>query len=112
MSHPRPNQKAVEPSRVGRRYDGGGGGADGSRSGEAADRLRLTLEALDSPIRRLSFGTQRKIALWVELMTTRDLLVLDEPLGGLDPEAIAGFHHLARELVQSGGAILMSSHLL
>lgn len=77
-----------------------------------AERLRIAEPMLGQPIRTLSFGNRRKVGLWVEMLTTSRLLLLDEPLIGLDPPAIEGFHAAAREFVASGRSIVLSTHLL
>ena len=77
-----------------------------------ATLLQLAPRDLDAPLRTLSFGTRRKVALWVELQTTTGLLILDEPLIGLDPAAIRGFHTAAQAFVASGRSVLLSTHLL
>ena len=79
---------------------------------DCAAHLQLTPANLDAPLRTLSFGTRRKVALWVEFQTTSGLLVLDEPLIGLDPAAIRGFHLAARSFIASGRSVLLSTHLL
>lgn len=85
---------------------------------DRAAAMQLAAEfALDEatpnlPIHSLSFGNQRKVALWAEMATTRDLLVLDEPLVGLDPIAIEAFNVSAHRFVASGRSILLSTHLL
>lgn len=79
---------------------------------ELAEGLALAPDTLDTTIGTLSFGNQRKVELWVEMATTRDLLVLDEPLNGLDPIAIRAFHTSAAEFVRTGRSILLSTHLL
>lgn len=79
---------------------------------DLADVLLMDEELLHTPIRSLSFGNRRKAALWTELATTRGTLVLDEPLIGLDPPSIEGFHAAARAFVRTGRSILMSTHHL
>jgi ABC-2 type transport system ATP-binding protein len=78
----------------------------------SAGLLRLQPDELATPIRRLSFGTRRKVALWVEFLTTDRLLLLDEPFIGLDPPSIDGMVTLAREFVTTGRSVLLSTHLL
>ena len=46
------------------------------------------------------------------LLTDPELLILDEPLNGLDPAGILEFRGLIRELVEEGRTVLLSSHLL
>ncbi len=79
---------------------------------ETALLLTLQPEALQQRICKLSFGNRRKLVLWIEMMTTRSVLLLDEPLTGLDPSAIEGFHRAARLFVSSGRSIVFSTHLL
>jgi len=77
-----------------------------------ADTLTLTPDALHQPIYTLSGGTRRKVALWTEFVTTSVAIALDEPLVGLDPQAIHGFHEAVRRYVASGRAVVLSTHLL
>ena len=77
-----------------------------------ANAFELSAGVLQRPIRELSFGTQRKIALWTELITTSHLLVLDEPFSGLDPVAIDALHDSLRSYVSDGKSVLFSTHLL
>ncbi|GAB3055566.1 ABC transporter ATP-binding protein [Intrasporangium mesophilum] len=79
------------------------------RADELAARLVLDL---DRPARDLSRGNRQKLALVLALMPPVDLLVLDEPTSGLDPLAQQEFHVLLREHAASGGAVLLSSHVL
>jgi ABC-2 type transport system ATP-binding protein len=79
---------------------------------EVAAQLLLDEGTLSTTIGTLSLGSRRKVALWIEFVTTRHLLILDEPLTGLDPHAIAGFHAAARGFSARGGAVLMSTHLV
>ena len=78
----------------------------------AAHRLLLQDADLDKPIRALSFGTRRKVALWTELLTTSSLLVLDEPMIGLDPDAIRAFSAELRAFADTGRSVILSTHLL
>jgi ABC-2 type transport system ATP-binding protein len=77
-----------------------------------AELLAVEAAALETPIRTLSFGNRRKVVLLAELLTTTRVLLLDEPLIGLDPTAIEGFHAAARHFVAAGRSILFSTHLL
>jgi ABC-2 type transport system ATP-binding protein len=81
-------------------------------AGECATVLALDAAALAVPIHTLSGGTRRKVAIWTEFVTTSLAVVLDEPLVGLDPQAINGFHELMRRYVASGRAVILSTHLL
>jgi len=83
--------------------------ADAARN---AATLTLAAAALHQPIHTLSGGTRRKVALWTEFVTTEVAVALDEPLGGLDPQAIQGFHDVVRRYVASGRSVILSTHLL
>ena len=89
-----------------------GGTIDTATATALAAQLCLTPADLGQPIGARSLGTQRKIALWVELLVTTDVLLLDEPLTGLDPLAINGLHAALRAFTARGGRVLLSTHLL
>lgn len=65
-----------------------------------------------SPARVLSLGNQQRLGLAKALMHCPQLLILDEPINGLDPEGIVEVRNLLNELTQSGSTILLSSHIL
>jgi ABC-2 type transport system ATP-binding protein len=67
---------------------------------------------LDRPIRELSKGNRQKLAIVQAFMHRPDVLILDEPTGGLDPLNQAEFHSLARETVEEGRTVFLSSHSL
>lgn len=60
----------------------------------------------------LSRGMRQKVLLAAALLHRPALLVLDEPLTGLDPVALAAVKRLLRAHADGGGALLLSSHLL
>lgn len=64
------------------------------------------------PVARFSTGMQGRLALAQALLTDPDLLILDEPQNGLDPEGILELRRLVRALAAQGKAVLVSSHLL
>jgi lantibiotic transport system ATP-binding protein len=64
------------------------------------------------PVARFSTGMQGRLALAQALLTDPDLLILDEPQNGLDPEGILELRTLVRTLAAQGKAVLISSHLL
>lgn len=63
-------------------------------------------------VKRLSTGQRRKIELAAALLTDPPVLILDEPLNGLDLTAVEWFRSLLDELRGEGRTILISSHLL
>jgi len=78
----------------------------------AARRLDLAPGALDEPARRYSKGMTQKLGLIYALLSERPLLVLDEPLSGLDPRArhaVLGELAAARD---AGRTLFISTHLL
>lgn len=60
--------------------------------------------------RELSGGQQQRVLIARALCATSQLLVLDEPITGLDPSAIQEFYELIQHLNREGVAILMVSH--
>ena len=70
-----------------------------------ADRAPLTFA-------RLSTGMRQRIRLAQALMHGPELLILDEPFNGLDPEARLNLMALLRDLAGQGTRILVSSHIL
>ena len=73
------------------------------------DRLQL------DPSRKvdeLSFGNRKKVAIVCALQSKPELLILDEPTGGLDPLMQREFFDIIRERNQSGATVFLSSHVL
>ncbi len=67
---------------------------------------------LDRPVRELSTGNRQKIGLIQAFMHEPELLILDEPIAGLDPLAQQSFHSLLEEVRERGGTVFLSSHTL
>ncbi len=76
---------------------------------EAMERMDITPLA-DRCFRELSGGQQQRVLLARALCATRKLLLLDEPVAGLDPKATAEMYALIAELNREGIAICMVSH--
>jgi ABC-2 type transport system ATP-binding protein len=81
------------------------------RSGELAGAFRMT-EALDALPDTLSKGMKQKTMLMNALLVSPPLLIIDEPLLGLDPLAIRGLLAALDEARSQGSAVLLSSHIL
>lgn len=84
--------------------------------GEARAREVLAAVGLESASGRrvgaCSMGMRQRLGLAVALVGRPRALVLDEPFNGLDPEAIHELRGVLRDFAASGGAVLLSSHLL
>ena len=79
------------------------------------NNLRAAFEEVDEnrPIRRLSKGMQKQAAFWLALCCNPDLLVLDEPVDGLDPvKRRQVWSLLMGDVAQRGTTVLVSSHNL
>ena len=77
----------------------------------ALDRVGL-LAAATKRYRAYSLGMRQRLAIANALLMPRDLLVLDEPTNGLDPQGTREVRHLVGELAADGATVLVSSHLL
>ncbi len=83
----------------------------GKRIDEALDRVGL-LAAAAKRYRAYSLGMRQRLAIANALLMPRDLLVLDEPTNGLDPQGTREVRHLVGDLAAGGATVLVSSHLL
>ena len=85
------------------------GGLDEDRRRELVERFEL-----DSTKKGRSYskGNRQKVALVAALCSDVDLLVLDEPTSGLDPIMESVFQEYAERFRDSGGTVLLSSHIL
>lgn len=58
----------------------------------------------------LSGGTKKRVDLACSLLTDPDIIILDEPLLGLDPELVSSIAEIVRDLNKKGKTIIISSH--
>jgi ABC-2 type transport system ATP-binding protein len=83
-----------------------------SASALLAEQLDLDPLALTRPIRGYSKGMAQKLGLLATLLTDRPLLILDEPMSGLDPKARIRLKQQLAAYRARGRTIFMSSHIL
>ncbi|MEO7979568.1 MAG: ABC transporter ATP-binding protein [Sporichthyaceae bacterium] len=88
-----------------------GGSGSRARVGSALERVGLTAAA-GKRYRKYSLGMRQRLGLAAALLRPRDLLVLDEPTNGLDPQGTREVRHLLRKAAAEGSTVFVSSHLL
>jgi lipooligosaccharide transport system ATP-binding protein len=81
------------------------------RAEELIDFLELRSHA-DVPVRQLSGGFQRRLALALSLVNGPELLILDEPTTGLDPAVRLALWSRIRELRAAGTTVLLTTHYM
>jgi ABC-2 type transport system ATP-binding protein len=77
----------------------------------ALDRVGL-LAAADKKFRAYSLGMKQRLAIATSLLRPRQLVVLDEPTNGLDPQGTREVRALVRQIAADGATVFVSSHLL
>jgi ABC-type multidrug transport system ATPase subunit len=77
----------------------------------ALDRVGL-LAAATKRYRAYSLGMRQRLALAATLLTPRELLILDEPTNGLDPQGTREVRSLITTLAADGATVMLSTHLL
>ena len=94
------------------------GRLSGLKSPQLDNRINKILELInlqdfrDKKIAHLSGGMFQKLRLGQALLHEPEILVLDEPLSGLDPSSRIQFKKIIKELAKKGKTILFSSHIL
>jgi ABC-2 type transport system ATP-binding protein len=79
------------------------------------DEVLGLVELQDAAKRRVkgySLGMRQRLGLAAALLGSPDLLVLDEPANGLDPEGVRWLRDFLRDFVKDGKTVLVSSHVL
>jgi ABC-2 type transport system ATP-binding protein len=77
----------------------------------ALDRVGL-LAAAKKRYRAYSLGMKQRLAIAAGLLQPRELIILDEPTNGLDPQGTREVRTLVREIATEGTSVFVSSHLL
>lgn len=85
-------------------------GADcGAAAAELCERLQLDASR---KVDELSFGNRKKVSIVCALQHAPELLILDEPTGGLDPLMQKEFFDILKERNEKGTTVFLSSHIL
>ena len=87
-------------------------GVDLARVAEMLELVGLDPSAARKRVGRYSLGMRQRLGLAQALLGDPDVLVLDEPANGLDPDGIRWMRGLLRQFADGGGTVLLSSHLL
>jgi ABC-2 type transport system ATP-binding protein len=81
------------------------------RLGAALERVGLTAAA-KKKYRHYSLGMKQRLAIAAGLLRPRELIILDEPTNGLDPQGTREVRALVRQIAADGITVFVSSHLL
>ncbi|WP_058234526.1 ABC transporter ATP-binding protein [Devriesea agamarum] len=103
-----PGRTGIETLRLAARY----AGVDSAIAPKVLERVGLSEEAGRKRVRKYSLGMRQRLGIGIALMGDPQVLILDEPANGLDPEGIRWMRHLLRGFADAGGTVLLSSHLL
>jgi ABC-2 type transport system ATP-binding protein len=82
-----------------------------ARVAAALERVGLSAAATKR-YKAYSLGMRQRLAIANALLRPRDLLILDEPTNGMDPQGTREIRHLIRDLAADGTTVFLSSHLL
>jgi ABC-2 type transport system ATP-binding protein len=113
-----PENVRVPPHLSGRRFLKRQAELSGMKPGEAADKINEVLDMVgmkgkdSAEAKTYSKGMLQRIGLAAALLTGAKLLVLDEPVSGLDPIGIRDVRRIMEAVKQKGVTILLNSHLL
>jgi ABC-2 type transport system ATP-binding protein len=87
-------------------------GVERSRVPELLELVRLPKSAAKKRVGNYSLGMRQRLGIAQALMGEPEVLILDEPANGLDPEGIYWMRELLRDFADRAGTVLLSSHLL
>jgi len=86
-------------------------GVDYSKIDEKLEIVGL-IDRKDSKFRTYSLGMKQRLAIASALLNDPEILILDEPTNGLDPQGIHQIRALIKQIASKGTTILLASHLL
>lgn len=86
-------------------------GVDYSKIDERLELVGL-LDRKDSKFSTYSLGMKQRLAIASALLNDPEILILDEPTNGLDPQGIHQIRSLIKQIANEGTTILLASHLL
>ncbi len=87
-------------------------GVSGARVGQVLELVGLTERESRKRIGTYSLGMRQRLGIGYALLGDPEVLILDEPANGLDPQGIHWMRSLLRGFADRGGTVLLSSHLL
>jgi len=87
-------------------------GRDGDQYLDQVIAITKLGTALDKKVRSYSQGMRQRLAIAQAMLGMPDLLVLDEPTNGLDPQQIAEMRQVLKDYAATGRTVIISSHLL
>lgn len=93
-------------------WDLSGGGADFEKNLHAVLKKVELPDVTDRVLRSFSKGMLQRIGIAQAILRSPELLILDEPMSGLDPDGRLLMKDILRDLHKSGSTIFFSSHLL
>ena len=82
-----------------------------ARAGQMLDRVGLS-DAAGKRVGQYSLGMRQRLGIGVALLGDPEVLILDEPANGMDPEGIRWMRELLQHFASDGGTVLLSYHLL
>jgi len=86
-------------------------GVEYRRIPEVIEQVQLTGREMDK-FRTYSLGMKQRLSIASALLCNPEVMILDEPTNGLDPQGIAAIRELIIEIAKGGKTIVLASHLL
>jgi ABC-2 type transport system ATP-binding protein len=106
--------KAFHPGRTARAHLSALAASNAIGSTRVEEVLAITgiEKAADRPAGKFSLGMSQRLGIAAALLGDPGVLLLDEPVNGLDPEGIRWIRNLLKSLAAQGRTVLVSSHLI